>query len=170
MQPTVKERHLSHGLSAQHETTYFAGTGAIQAIEQPAPVLSVCAGRGDPRLAVSKLHHLAWSRRPSCIELRRPATAELVAIERQLRLPHHDCLEPACWVGLRGKQPGRFGAVLGRNRRSSTRAREAERAACALTAWTRPGPDAPRWAIRWKPALNAFAITFGDRFLSAEAY
>src|SRR3984885_9865704 len=44
MQPTVKERHLSHGLSAQHETTYFAGTGAIQAIEQPAPVLTVCAG------------------------------------------------------------------------------------------------------------------------------
>jgi hypothetical protein len=34
MQPTVKERHLSHGLSAQHETTYFAGTGAIQAAEQ----------------------------------------------------------------------------------------------------------------------------------------
>jgi hypothetical protein len=21
-----------------------------------------------------------------------------------------------------------------------------------------------RWAMRWKPALNAFAITFGDRF------
>jgi hypothetical protein len=35
MQPTVKERHLSHGLSAQHDTTYFAGTGAIQAIGQP---------------------------------------------------------------------------------------------------------------------------------------
>ena len=75
LQPTVKERHLSHGLSAQHETTYFAGTGAIQAIEQPAPVLSVCAGRGDPRLALSELHHLAWSRRPSCIELRRSRTA-----------------------------------------------------------------------------------------------
>src|SRR5580658_1306468 len=75
MQPTVKERHLSDGLSAQHETTYFAGTGATQAIEQPAPVLSVCAGRGDPRLALSKLHHLAWSRRPSCIELRRSRTA-----------------------------------------------------------------------------------------------
>jgi MerR family transcriptional regulator, aldehyde-responsive regulator len=29
MQPTVRERHLSHGLSAQHETTYFAGTGRL---------------------------------------------------------------------------------------------------------------------------------------------
>jgi transposase-like protein len=27
-----------------------------------------------------------------------------------------------------------------------------------------------RWAMRWKPALNAFAITFGDRFPSAETY
>jgi len=24
--------------------------------------------------------------------------------------------------------------------------------------------------MRWKPALNAFAITFGDRFPAAEAY
>jgi hypothetical protein len=103
MQRTVKERHLSHGLSAQHETTYFAGTGAIQAIEQPAPVLSVCAGRGDPRLAVSKLHHLAWG----CLRA--------------------DCLDPT-------------------------------------------GAGRTRWAIRWKPALNAFAIAFGDRFLSAENY
>src|ERR1700689_2067504 len=83
LQPTVKERHLSHGLSAQHETTYFAGTGAIQATEQPAPALSVCAGRGDPRLAVSKLHHLAWSRRPSRIELRRSATAPQVQLVRK---------------------------------------------------------------------------------------
>jgi putative transposase len=27
-----------------------------------------------------------------------------------------------------------------------------------------------RWAMRWKPALNAFAITFGDRFPAAETY
>jgi hypothetical protein len=27
-----------------------------------------------------------------------------------------------------------------------------------------------RWAIRWKPALNAFAITFADRFPAAETY
>ena len=37
-----------------------------------------------------------------------------------------------------------------------------------------PGPDRDRaqarWAMRWKPALNAFAITFGDRFPSAETY
>ena len=27
-----------------------------------------------------------------------------------------------------------------------------------------------KWAVRWKPALNAFAVTFGDRFPSAETY
>jgi hypothetical protein len=27
-----------------------------------------------------------------------------------------------------------------------------------------------RWTMRWKPALNAFAITFADRFSAAEAY
>ena len=27
-----------------------------------------------------------------------------------------------------------------------------------------------RWAMRWKPALNAFAITFGDRFPAAGTY
>lgn len=27
-----------------------------------------------------------------------------------------------------------------------------------------------RWAVRWKPALNAFAITFSDRFPAAESY
>jgi putative transposase len=32
------------------------------------------------------------------------------------------------------------------------------------------GTGRTRWAIRWKPALNAFAITFGDRFPSAETY
>lgn len=25
-----------------------------------------------------------------------------------------------------------------------------------------------RWAVRWKPALNAFAITSADRMLAAE--
>jgi hypothetical protein len=32
------------------------------------------------------------------------------------------------------------------------------------------GTGRTRWAQRWKPALNAFAITFGDRFPAAEAY
>jgi hypothetical protein len=27
-----------------------------------------------------------------------------------------------------------------------------------------------RWTTRWKPALNAFTITFGDRFPAAETY
>ena len=27
-----------------------------------------------------------------------------------------------------------------------------------------------KWAVRCKPALNAFAVTFGDRFPSAETY
>jgi transposase-like protein len=32
------------------------------------------------------------------------------------------------------------------------------------------GDGRTRWAVRWKPALNAFAITFADRFPSAETY
>jgi putative transposase len=32
------------------------------------------------------------------------------------------------------------------------------------------GTGRTRWAMRWKPALNAFAITFGDRFPAAENY
>jgi len=32
------------------------------------------------------------------------------------------------------------------------------------------GTGRTKWAARWKPALNAFAITFGDRFPAAEAY
>ena len=32
------------------------------------------------------------------------------------------------------------------------------------------GVGRARWAVRWKPALNAFAITFGDRFPAAETY
>jgi len=32
------------------------------------------------------------------------------------------------------------------------------------------GRGRARWAMRWKPALNAFAITFGDRFPAAETY
>jgi putative transposase len=32
------------------------------------------------------------------------------------------------------------------------------------------GQGKARWAMRWKPALNAFAITFGDRFPDPEAY
>jgi len=31
------------------------------------------------------------------------------------------------------------------------------------------GVGRARW-MRWKPALNAFAITFGDRFPPAETY
>ncbi len=32
------------------------------------------------------------------------------------------------------------------------------------------GQGRARWAVRWKPALNAFSITFGDRFPAAETY
>jgi putative transposase len=32
------------------------------------------------------------------------------------------------------------------------------------------GRGKARWAARWKPVLNAFAITFGDRFPAAEIY
>jgi putative transposase len=32
------------------------------------------------------------------------------------------------------------------------------------------GTGKTRWAMRWKPALNAFAITFSDRWPAAEAY
>jgi putative transposase len=32
------------------------------------------------------------------------------------------------------------------------------------------GTGRTRWAQRWKPAINAFAITFGDRFPAAETY
>src|ERR1700761_545913 len=32
------------------------------------------------------------------------------------------------------------------------------------------GRGRTRWAMRWKPALNAFAITFSDRFPAAETY
>ena len=32
------------------------------------------------------------------------------------------------------------------------------------------GKGQVRWTMRWKPVLNAFAITFGDRFPAAEAY
>ena len=32
------------------------------------------------------------------------------------------------------------------------------------------GTGRTRWAMRWNPALNAFAITFSDRFPAAETY
>ncbi|HEY5231640.1 MAG TPA: transposase, partial [Galbitalea sp.] len=32
------------------------------------------------------------------------------------------------------------------------------------------GAGRARWTMRWKPALNAFAITFSDRFPAAETY
>ncbi|ETA90117.1 transposase Mu [Mycobacterium avium 05-4293] len=32
------------------------------------------------------------------------------------------------------------------------------------------GASRARWTMRWKPALNAFAITFADRFPAAETY
>jgi putative transposase len=32
------------------------------------------------------------------------------------------------------------------------------------------GTGRTRWTMRWKPAINAFAITFGDRFPAAETY
>jgi transposase-like protein len=32
------------------------------------------------------------------------------------------------------------------------------------------GRGKARWTMRWKPALNAFAITFADRWPAAETY
>ena len=32
------------------------------------------------------------------------------------------------------------------------------------------GRGRARWTMRWKPALNAFAITFADRWPAAETY
>jgi transposase-like protein len=32
------------------------------------------------------------------------------------------------------------------------------------------GTGAARWMVRWKPVVNAFAITFGDRWPVAETY
>jgi hypothetical protein len=32
------------------------------------------------------------------------------------------------------------------------------------------GTGQARWTMRWKPALNAFAVTFADRFPAAETY
>jgi putative transposase len=32
------------------------------------------------------------------------------------------------------------------------------------------GTGRTRWTMRWKPVINAFAITFGDRWPAAEAY
>ena len=32
------------------------------------------------------------------------------------------------------------------------------------------GQGKPRWTMRWKPALNAFAITFADRWPAPETY
>ncbi len=32
------------------------------------------------------------------------------------------------------------------------------------------GTGRAKWAVRWKPALNAFAVTFADRFPAAETY
>lgn len=32
------------------------------------------------------------------------------------------------------------------------------------------GTGRARWATRWKPVINAFAVTFGDRFPAAETY
>ena len=40
---------------------------------------------------------------------------------------------------------------------------------CLVTRSLDPkGTGQQRWAMRWKPALNAFAITFGDRMPNAE--
>ena len=32
------------------------------------------------------------------------------------------------------------------------------------------GTGSARWTMRWKPVINAFAITFGDRWPAAETY
>ena len=34
----------------------------------------------------------------------------------------------------------------------------------------RTGKGQARWIMRWKPALNAFAITFADRWPGLETY
>lgn len=34
----------------------------------------------------------------------------------------------------------------------------------------RTGQGRTRWTVRWKPAFNAFAITFADRWPAAETY
>jgi putative transposase len=41
----------------------------------------------------------------------------------------------------------------------------------ALTSGTNPtGTGRTRWAMRWKPVIDAFAITFSDRWPAAETY
>jgi hypothetical protein len=42
----------------------------------------------------------------------REGVAELVAVERPLRLPHHDRLKAPVRVGQRGEQAAGFGAAL----------------------------------------------------------
>jgi hypothetical protein len=42
--------------------------------------------------------------------------------------------------------------------------------ALAMFAAAPTGQGRARWTMRWKPALNAFAITFADRFPAAETY
>jgi hypothetical protein len=32
------------------------------------------------------------------------------------------------------------------------------------------GTGRARWAVRWKPVINTFAITFGDRWPDAGTY
>jgi hypothetical protein len=32
------------------------------------------------------------------------------------------------------------------------------------------GTGRARWTMRWKPVINAFSITFGDRWPGAETY
>jgi putative transposase len=32
------------------------------------------------------------------------------------------------------------------------------------------GTGSARWTMRWKPVINAFTITFGDRWPAAETY
>jgi hypothetical protein len=46
----------------------------------------------------------------------REGVAELVAVERPLRLSDHDGVEPAFWVGERGEQGAGLGPALGRDR------------------------------------------------------
>src|SRR5580658_9340035 len=46
----------------------------------------------------------------------REGVAELVAVERPLRLPHHYRLEAALRVGQRGQEAAGFGPALGRDR------------------------------------------------------
>ena len=81
---------------------------------------------------------------------------------------------PTFWHSRRSSGPRRFGVGLERGGDVLGKI-TALRPRSSASTWSRapltpPGTGRTRWAMRWKPALNAFAITFGDRFPAAETY